>query len=95
VPRGFACAQAADGFAVFDYIRHNVNFGMPFDEAAAGFLNRSPIEISEFSAEGNEIFVVQLLAAEQENGMVEPGLMDGGKMDVVNRSQIDPLNFGA
>ena len=49
---------------------------MPFDEAAAGFLNRRPIQISEIFAECDEIVVGQILSAEQENRVVKPGSID-------------------
>ena len=93
VPGCLAGAQASDGRAIFHDVGDDVNFGMPFDEAAPGFLNRRPIQISESFAERDQIVIGQILSAEQKNRMVEPGSIDAREIIRVNRSQIDSLNF--
>jgi hypothetical protein len=40
---------------------------MPLHEAAAGFLNRRPVEIAQTAAEGDQILVGKLLAADQKH----------------------------
>jgi hypothetical protein len=66
---------------------------MSLNEAAPGFLNRRPIQISESLAEGDQIFVGQILPAEQENRVVKPGSIDTREIIRVDRSQIYALNL--
>jgi len=64
-----------------------------FDETAASFLNRCPIQLTEQPAEADEIFIVELLAAKENNQMVEPGAVN--QLEVVRTDvlQIQALNF--
>src|SRR5258706_7932122 len=57
MPGVLARSQAADGLAVFYYVRHDVNFRISFDKAAPGFLDRGQIQPSGLIAECNEIGV--------------------------------------
>jgi hypothetical protein len=66
---------------------------MPLDETAPGFLDRGPIQISESLAECDEIFVGQILPANQENRVVQPGSVDAREIVGLNRSQIHSLDF--
>ena len=95
MPDGLAGAKAADGHAVFDHVRHDVNLGMPVDEPAAVFLNRRLIERSEPAAEGDQISVDELLVAKQQHRALEPRAIDLPKHRVVDRSEIDILNLRA
>ena len=66
-----------------------------FHEAAAGFLNRGPIQVSKVSAECDEIIVGQILSTEQENQVFKPSLINAGEIIIIDRSQVDALlNLG-
>jgi hypothetical protein len=53
---------------------------MALDKTAASFLDWSPVQVSKFFAEGDEILIRQFLAAEKENRVIQPGLMDALKI---------------
>jgi hypothetical protein len=95
VPDGLAGAEAADGDAVFDHVRHDVDLGMPFDEPAAVFLDRRLIERPEPAAEGDQIGVAELLVAKQQHRVLEPGTINLRKGRVADRAEIDTTYFGA
>ncbi len=95
VPDGLTGTEAADGHAVFDNVRDNVDFGMPFDEPAAVLLNGRLVECAESAAEGDQVRVTELLVAEQQDGMLEPGPIDLRKHPIVDRSQIDAAHLSA
>ncbi len=83
------------GDAVLNDVRDDVNFRMAFDEAAAGFLDRRPIEIAEPAAERDQIVVGQFLAAEQDHQMIEPSLVDRGKFRIGDPAKINASNLGS
>src|SRR5262245_55651458 len=86
VPHRLAGAEAADGDAVFDHVRDDVDFGMTFDEPSAVFLDRRLIERAESTAEGDQIGVAELLIAKQQHRVVEPRSIDLREHRVLNRS---------
>src|SRR5712691_4695295 len=95
MPGGLAGAKTPDGHAVLDHVRDDIDLGMAFDETAPGLLDRRHVEIAEAAAEGDEILVAQMLATEQHNLVVEPGLVDRGEGPLVDGAQIDAADFGA
>ena len=95
MPHRFAGAEAADRLAILLHIGHDIDLGQAFDKAAAGFLHRSPIEIAESAAEGDEILVVEGLAAEQDHLMLVPGAPQRRKLPVVERCEVDAPHLGA
>ncbi len=68
------------GTPVFNHVGDHVDFRMPFDEAAAGLLYGRPIEFTETAAECDEIVVGELLAAKQDDQVIEPGAVDDGEV---------------
>ena len=94
MPDGFSGAEAADGDTVFDHVRHDVNLGMAFDEPAAVLLDRRLVERPEPAAEGDQIDVAELLVAEEQHRVLEPGPINLRKGRVIYRPQIDTPYFG-
>src|ERR1700722_3067508 len=88
-------AQASDGDAVFNHVRDHVNLRMAFHEAASGLLHGRPIEFSEAAAECDEIVQGEILAAETNNQMIQPGAVDFNKILVAQVIQRDVLNFSS
>jgi sodium-dependent dicarboxylate transporter 2/3/5 len=95
VPDGLAGAEAADGDAILDDVRHDVDFRTPLDETPAVLLDGRLVECAETPAEADQVGVGEPLVAEQDDGVIEPRLVDGGKRGFVNRPQIDAADFGA
>jgi solute carrier family 13 (sodium-dependent dicarboxylate transporter), member 2/3/5 len=95
VPHGLAGAEAADGDAVFDDVRDDVNLGMTFDEPAAILLDRRLVERAESTAEGDQVGVAELLVAKQQHRVVEPRAIDLGERRVSYRSEVDTADFRA
>jgi solute carrier family 13 (sodium-dependent dicarboxylate transporter), member 2/3/5 len=95
MPDGFARAEAADGDAVLDDVRHDVDFRVALDETPAVLLDRRLIQRAEAAAKGNEIGVAKLLIAEQNDRVIEPRLVDSREGGLVYRPQIDTADFGA
>jgi sodium-dependent dicarboxylate transporter 2/3/5 len=95
MPDGLAGAEAADGDAVFDDVRDDVNLRMALDEPAAVLLDRRLIERSEPPAEGNQIVVAELLVANEQHRVVEPRAIDLREYRVVDRSKIEAADFRA
>jgi sodium-dependent dicarboxylate transporter 2/3/5 len=95
VPDRFARAKAADGDAVLDDVRHDVELGKAVNEAAAVLLDRRLIEGAEPAAERDEVRVAKLLIAEEQNRVVQPRAVDLVEGPVVQRAQIDAADFGA
>jgi solute carrier family 13 (sodium-dependent dicarboxylate transporter), member 2/3/5 len=93
VPHGLAGAEAADGDAVFDHVRDDVNLGMTFDEPAAIFLDRRVVERAESTAEADQVVVTELLVAKQHHRVVEPRAIDLREHRVINRSEVDTADF--
>jgi solute carrier family 13 (sodium-dependent dicarboxylate transporter), member 2/3/5 len=94
MPYGLAGTEAADGDAVFDHVRHDVNLGMAFDEPAAVFLDRRLVECAESTTEGDQIGVAELLIVEQQHRVVEPGTINLHEGRVTYRAEIDTTYFG-
>ena len=95
VPDRLAGAEAADGDAVFNDVRHDIDLRKAFDEPAAVLLDWRLVERAEPPAEGDQVGVGELLIAEQDDGVIEPRLVDGGERRVIDRAQIDAADFGA
>ena len=93
MPDRFTGTQAPDGDTILDHVGDDIDFRIAFDETAAGFLNGRPIELAEAPAEGDQILVVQLLAAEEQHQIVHPGAVDGGENSVIDMLQIDAVDF--
>jgi len=95
VPDRLAGAETADGRAVLDDVRNDIDLRMAFDEPAAVLLDRCMVERPEPAAERDQVVVRELLAAHQDNRVIEPRLIEGAERRIVNRSQIRTVNFGA
>ena len=95
VPDRFARAKAADGHAVLDDVRDNVDLGEAVNEAAAVLLDGRLIERAEPAAERDEIRVAEVLIAEEQDRVVQPGAIDLLEGPVVHGAQIDPAELGA
>ena len=95
VPDGLTRTEAADGDAVFDDVRDDVNLGIALDEPAAVFLDRRLVKRSEPAAERDQIGVAELLVANEQHRVLEPRAIDLGERRVVYRSKIDTLNLRA
>jgi sodium-dependent dicarboxylate transporter 2/3/5 len=95
VPDGFARAEAADGDAVFDDVRDDVDFRIALDETPAVLLDGRLVQRAEAAAEGNQIGVAELLIAEQDDSVIEPRLVDCREGGLVYRPQVDTADFGA
>ena len=67
---------------------------MAFDEAAPVLLDRCQIEIAEPAAEPDQVIVIQVLAAEQHDEMIEPGAVDRREGAVVDPAKIDAAYLG-
>jgi len=93
VPDRFTCAEAADGDAVFDDVRDDVDLGVAVDEAPAVLLDGRLVERAEAAAERDQVGVAELLTAEQQDGVIEPRLVDRCEGRIVDRSQIDAANL--
>ena len=59
VPHRFAVAEAADRLAVHLDVGDDVDLRQPLDEAAAGLLDRRPVEIAEAAAERDQVLVAE------------------------------------
>jgi sodium-dependent dicarboxylate transporter 2/3/5 len=95
VPHGFAGAEAADGHAIFDHVRHDVDLGMTVHESTAILLNGRLVERAESTAESDQIGITESLVAKQQHCVVEPRAIDLGERHVINRSEVDAANFRA
>ena len=94
VPRCFTGAQTADGFAIHNHVRDYIDFRISFDKAPSGFLNRGPVEVAKAAAETDQVVIGELLAPEQQHGVVVPCLMNRGEIGGRNGTQIDAANLG-
>jgi hypothetical protein len=52
------------------------------------------IQVAEPAGERNQVRVAQCLVAEQQDLMVDPGLMDRGETGVGDAPQVDAGDFG-
>jgi sodium-dependent dicarboxylate transporter 2/3/5 len=95
MPHGLARAEAADGDAVFDHVRDDVDLGMTFDEPAAVFLDRRVVQRAESTAESDQVVVTELLVAKQQDRVVEPRAIDLREHRVIDRSEVDTADFRA
>jgi phosphate-selective porin len=95
VPHGLARTKAADGDAVLQDVRHDVDFGEPLDEAPAVLLDGRLVERAEAAAERDQILISKLLIAEQHHSVIEPRLVDRGESASVDRTEIDSADLGA
>jgi sodium-dependent dicarboxylate transporter 2/3/5 len=95
MPDGFAGAETADGHAVLDHVRHDIDLRAAIDEAAAVLLDRRLIERAEAAAERDQIAVGKLLIAEEHDRVIEPRLVNRRECLVVDRAQINAADLGA
>jgi solute carrier family 13 (sodium-dependent dicarboxylate transporter), member 2/3/5 len=95
VPYGLAGAEAADGDTVFDDVRHDIDLGVTFDKPAAILLDRGLIERPESTTEGDQVGVIELLVAKQQDRVVEPRAIDLREHRVIHRSEVDIADFRA
>ena len=68
---------------------------MALDEPLPVLLHRREIEPAEPPAERDQLFIRQLLPAEQQHGMPEPGAVNAVERQVVNAPKINAVNLGA
>ena len=95
VPDRLAGAEAADGDAVLDDVRHDVDFRKALDKPPAVLLNWRLIERSEAPAERDQVLIGQPLVAKQHDRVIEPRLIDGAERRLVDGTTIDAANFSA
>ncbi len=95
MPDGFARAEASDRHSVFDDVGNDVDFGVAFDKAAAGFLDRGPIQLAEAAAERDQLLVIEVLTPEKQHLVVQPGMVNVGEILFADLRQVDPADFGA
>ena len=95
VPDRFAVAEAADRLAVHLDVGDDVDLRQALDEAAAGLLDRRPVEIAEAAAEGDQLLVAQRLAADQHHRMLVPGVHQASERRVVEVPEIDAPHLRA
>jgi sodium-dependent dicarboxylate transporter 2/3/5 len=95
MPDGFTGAEAADGDAVLDDVRDDVDLGIPVDEPAPVLLDRRLIECAEAAAERDQVGVGELLIAHQDDGVIEPRLIEGAERRIIDDAEIDAADFGA
>jgi len=94
VPHRLAGSEAADGHAVLDHVRDDIDLRIALDEPAPGLLDGRPVELAEAPTEGDQVVVIEVLSAEQQHEVVEPGVMDGGEIGVVDPAQVDAADLG-
>ena len=95
MPAGFAAAETANRFSIFDHVRDDIEFRMTLHKAASALLDRRKVELAKAAAEGNQIIVGQLLPSKQQDLMIEPRLVNGFELIRVNSSDVNALNLGA
>src|SRR5262249_6354939 len=95
VPDRLTRTKAANRDAVLDDVGDDVDFGAAFDEAAAVFLDRRLIELTELPAERHEVVVAQLLPADEDDLVGEPATVERLEGRRIQRTQIHAGDFGA
>ena len=96
VPDGFASAERADRLAfLVEHVGDHIDVGIADRGLAPALLVGRRIELAEPAAEGQQIVVVDLLAAEQQRGMAVPGPLDLGELGIRDGGEIDARDFGA
>ena len=95
VPHRFTGAEAANGDAVLDHVGDDVDLGTAFNESPAVLLDGGVIERAEAAAECDQVLVCEMLIAEQDDRVVEPRLVDGGKHALVDAAEIDAADVRA
>src|SRR5262245_41204936 len=95
VPYGFAVAEAANRLAVHLDVGNDVNFREPFDETAARFLDRRPVELPQATAEGDQLLITQPLIADQHHRILVPRLNVPHEAGLAKLAEIDAPYFGA
>ena len=95
VPDRFTRAEAADGDAVFDDVRDDVDLGVAVDEAPAVLLDGRLVERAEAAAERDQVGIGELLIADEDDRVIEPRLVDGRERRSVYGARIDAADFGA
>src|SRR5690242_624286 len=66
---------------------------MPFDKPPSGFLNGRPVEPPEAAAKTDQVIIRQVLAAKEQNLMIEPGAVNPREVLITNVSEIQLLDF--
>jgi sodium-dependent dicarboxylate transporter 2/3/5 len=95
VPHGLAGTEAADGDAVFDDVRDDVDLRMTVYEPTAILLDGRVVERAESAAEGDQIVVSELLVAKQQDRVIEPRPIDLGEQGIVDRAEVNAADFCA
>ena len=95
MPNRLAVPEAADRLAVFQNVGDDVKFGHALDETAPGLLDGSKVEFAESAAEGDQLGIGQLLAAKQQDQVIQPGAADRGECRLAQLPQIYPANFSS
>src|SRR5262249_40517899 len=65
------------------------------DEAAAGLLDRGPVEIPQAAAEGDQLLVAERLLADQHDRMLVPGLYQARERRLVEVPETDTPHLRA
>jgi hypothetical protein len=94
-PLGFACSERADRLALLvEHVGHDVDVGIAGRALSPALLVGRRIELAEAAAECQEIVVGEALAAEQQDAVVMPGLLDLGKVPIAQRHEIHVADLG-
>ena len=95
VPLGLVVAERADRLPVLDDVGDDQHVGV-LVLADVGGAHRRLVEPAEALAEGGELVLVQLLAAEAQHLVRHPGLLDRGEGRVVERAaEVHALDVSA
>src|SRR6516225_9063229 len=95
MPDSLAGAEAPDRDAILDHIRYHVDFRMAFDKAAARLLYRRPIQAAKAPAEGDQIVVIEVLAPDHNDEVIQPCLINESEVVFVDLAEINTLDFRA
>jgi len=96
VPHRLPGAEAADGLAIRpDHIGDDVEFRLALDEAAPVLLDRRPVEFPEEPAEADQLIRAQALIPEEQDGMIQPGAVNGFELTRRQPAQVNAADLGA
>ncbi len=94
MPHHFGIAQHTDRFTVLGDIGHDDDFRMRARFFLAGFCQRREIELTQAPAEGQQVRITQLLAADADHQVVEQGLVDLLKRSLIQPAHVAAGHFG-
>ena len=84
MPRRLARAETADRNAVRTHdVRDDVDLRIAVDESPSRLEHRGMIERAQAPAEGGERFVGELLISDEDDLMLEPRMVNGRELGVV------------